>query len=181
MADLRLVKPTAELSRSHTEFVAEFKSAGEELVPWVLDEVGNDFSSYLSWLENQSRGIGLNEGFVPNSTFWLVTGTEIVGVINLRHTLTSQLEDYGGHAGYGVKPSARRKGYATKMLQLGLGELDRMGVTRVRITCAKNNIASAKTIVANGGVLEIEKHMPEHGQVIQRYWIHRGSQQASAQ
>jgi predicted acetyltransferase len=181
MAKLRLVKPTAELSQSHAELVGEFKTAGEELVPWVLDEVGSDFNSYLSWLEDQSRGIRLNEGFVPNSTFWLVSNGEIVGVINLRHKLTPQLEDYGGHAGYGVKPSARRQGYATKMLELGLVELDRMGITRVRITCAKNNIASAKTIVANGGVLETEEHMPEHGQVIQRYWIHRGSPSASAQ
>ena len=36
--------------------------------------------------------------------------------------------------------------------------------------CGKENVASAKSIVRNGGVLENE--VEEDGHIEQRYWIH---------
>jgi predicted acetyltransferase len=172
MPQLFLTEPATELEKSHAELIQEFRDHNEELAPWPLEKVGNDFADYVEWLKDQSRGIGLNEGFVPNSTFWLVADSEIVGVANIRHELTPALMEFGGHIGYGVKPSARRKGYATKMLELSLGEVRKLGIDKVRITCDKDNIASAKTIERNGGVLDSEKFLPEHGSVIRRYWIH---------
>jgi predicted acetyltransferase len=172
VAELLLVKPTPEFAQSHASLIGEFIALNEELVPWVLDEVGNNFRAYVSWLEDQSRGVGLNEGFVPNSTFWLLEGNEIVGVSNIRHKLTPPLMEHGGHVGYGIRPSTRGRGFATKMLALSLLELEKFGISDVRITCSKQNIASAKTITHNGGVLESEEFMQKHGVVVQRYWIH---------
>ncbi len=169
--ELNLVPPTLSLAESHAELINDFHSHHEELVPWVLDEVGDDFTNYLKWLERQSLGIGLNEGFVPNSTFWLVGNGEVLGVTNIRHTLTPSLLEYGGHVGYGVRPSARRQGCATRMLELSLAELRKKGIGNVRVTCVKENIASAKTILNNGGLLDSEEFMPEHDAVIQRYWV----------
>jgi len=169
--ELNLVQPTLALAESHDALIADFHSHQEELVPWVLDEVGDNFAGYLKWMKQQSQGIGLNEGFVPNSTFWLVGNGEILGVTNIRHKLTPSLLEYGGHVGYGVRPSARRQGCATKMLELSLVELRKHGVDNVRVTCVKENIASAKTILNNGGVLDSEEFMPEHDAVIQRYWV----------
>ena len=167
-----LMKPTAELQQSHASFIAEFRDNGEELVPWVLDEVTDNFEEYVFWLASASQGVNLAKGHVSHSTFWLADGdNEIVGVANIRHELTDALMKFGGHIGYGVRPSARRRGYATEILRLCLVEARLIGIGDVRVTCDQANIASAKTIVKNGGVLDEEGYMAKHGHVVQRYWI----------
>lgn len=76
----------------------------------------------------------------------------------------------GGHIGYEVRPSERRKGYATEMLRLALKKCVDLGITKVLITCDKSNLGSAKTIQNQGGVLENE-FLEENGELAQRYWI----------
>lgn len=75
----------------------------------------------------------------------------------------------GGHIGDGVRPSERRKGIATQMISLALGECKKMGIQRVLMVCNKENVGSAKSIRNNGGVLENE--VVVDGVVEQRYWI----------
>ena len=81
------------------------------------------------------------------------------------------LRDFGGHIGYGVRPSERRKGYATLMLRLVLDKARAMGIERVLITCDKDNLASARVIQKNGGVLDSESYSEQAKRVTQRYWI----------
>ena len=76
----------------------------------------------------------------------------------------------GGHIGDGIRPSERRKGYATEMIRLALIECGKLGIRRVLMTCEKSNIGSAKSIVKNGGVLENE-FVNSDGEIEQRYWI----------
>ena len=83
--------------------------------------------------------------------------------------------NFGGHIGYGVRPSVRRRGYATEILRLSLVEARSIGIGDVRLTCDQENIASAKSIIKNGGVLDEEAYMAEHGHVVQRYWISENS------
>ncbi len=173
MTTARLIKPTLRLRKSHESFVAEFRRSGEEMVPWVLDEVvGKSFKKYVAWLESAAQGRNLPEGYVANSTFWLVDACdEIVAVSNIRCELTESLRQLGGHIGYGVRPSARRKGHATEILRLSLVEARLMGIGDMRITCDKENPGSARAIVRNGGELDEEEYMEERGCVVQRYWI----------
>ena len=93
----------------------------------------------------------------------------MVGAVNIRHDLNDYLLKYGGHIGDGIRPSERRKGYATEMIRLALEECRELGLTRVLMTCDKNNIGSAKSIIRNGGILENE--VLGEGSIKQRYWI----------
>lgn len=93
----------------------------------------------------------------------------IVGMLDLRHRLNDFLAEYGGHIGYSVRPDERRKGYAKRMLALALPEAKRRGIDRVLITCDDDNVGSARTIEANGGVFERTTTLD--GEVLRRYWI----------
>ena len=126
-----------------------------------------DFAYYLEHLEYKEP----QEGLVPDSTFFCFDEKRnlMVGAVNIRHDLNDYLLKYGGHIGDGIRPSERRKGYATEMIRLALEECRKLGLTRVLVTCDKNNIGSAKSIIRNGGILENE--VLEESSIKQRYWI----------
>ena len=89
------------------------------------------------------NGINLPDSWVPDSTYWLVTDhNRIVGVVNIRHSLTEHLFNAGGHIGYGIRPSERRKGYATKLLALSLEKAKQLNITKALIVCDEVNTAS---------------------------------------
>jgi predicted acetyltransferase len=110
--------------------------------------------------------------FVENSTYWLVHPSgRVLGGVNIRHRLNEHLATSGGHIGYGIRPSERRKGYAAEQLRLALDIMGEMGIRKVLIVCDKDNPGSARTILKNGGALDSEAEDPETGKLFQRYWI----------
>ena len=170
MNNLKLVKPSIAYKIAYLEMIDEWKMTGEAFTPWVLGEDASDFSAMILRFENFPKGIGIPEGFVPHSTFWLVRNDKkMLGAINIRHTLNPYLARVGGHIGYGIRPSERRKGYATEMLRLGLFEAKELGISQALVSCDKANIPSAKTIINNGGQLESE--IIYEGEMVQRYRI----------
>ena len=94
----------------------------------------------------------------------------LLGAVNIRHYLNESLLREGGHIGDGIRPSERNKGYGTELVRLALEECRKLGINRVLMTCDKDNIASARTIVKNGGVLENE-FVNSDREIEQRYWI----------
>lgn len=94
----------------------------------------------------------------------------LLGAVNIRHYLNDSLLKEGGHIGDGIRPSERRKGYATEMIRLALLECKKLGIDKVLMTCDQDNIGSVRAIVKNGGVLENE-FVNAEGHVEQRYWI----------
>jgi predicted acetyltransferase len=130
-----------------------------------------DFPAYLRGLSDGARGIGLSPGRAPYSTFWLASGRHLVGRSGLRHHLTPELEDEGGHVGYDIRPSERRKGYGTLILRLTLAEARKLGLNRALLTCDADNVASAKVIEKNGGRLQGQSVSKRSGKLISRYWI----------
>ena len=103
--------------------------------------------------------------------FFAVDNNKIVGIINARHELNDYLLNFGGHIGYSVRKSERRKGYAKKMLNYASEFLFSLGLEKILITCDKNNIASKRTIESCGGILENE--VIEESRTTLRYWIYK--------
>lgn len=171
MDGLQFEEPHTGYRDSYRELVREFQNAGEPLVPFPLAFPNEDFSSFLARLAACARGEGLPPGFVPHSTYWLVQEGQVLAVANLRHALTDSLRREGGHIGYGVRPTARRQGYAREVLRRTLMRAREMGLAEVLLTCAKTNLASVRTILGNGGVLDSEEFLPERDEVVRRYWI----------
>ncbi len=136
-----------------------------------LEGVEN-YGDWLAQLRMNASPRTVKEGWVPASQYLCVRKEDgrLVGMINIRHELNEYLFRQGGHIGYMIHASERRKGYATRMLALALDECRRMGLGRVLVTCDRNNVGSARTIQNNGGVLENETTTAD-GSVVQRYWI----------
>ena len=135
----------------------------------------NEYDDFDAWLANV-RAYSAPEttpaGKVPATQYLALDENEhLVGMVNLRHCLNDYLLEFGGHIGYSVRPADRKNGYAIQMLKLALDEAKALGLDRVRIACDRYNIASAKTIQANGGVLDGERYDPQDGTLTQRYWI----------
>lgn len=113
------------------------------------------FGEYVGWLRGQSLEESPRpHGFVPSTTLWWVSGDEYLGRIAIRHRLTPGLRESGGHIGYDVRPSARRRGHATAILAAALPVAHELGIDPALLTCDAANIGSRKVIEANGGSLE---------------------------
>jgi predicted acetyltransferase len=97
--------------------------------------------------------------------------TIILGESRLRHWLTPNLEIEGGHIGYAIRPSMRRKGFGTKILALTLQKAVTFGLEKVLVTCDTHNIGSARIIEKNGGILAGYATSPRSGVQISQYWI----------
>jgi len=168
---LVLKKPHEEMKKEIIAFNEEWEKAGEKLVPYAARLRGMDFDEWLSSERQLEKHAPI--GFVKASLYFLMDGDRILGAIDIRHTLNEYLIGVGGHIGYGVRPSERRKGYATLMLSLALPIAKELGLKRILITCNKGNEASEKTILKNGGILENE--IEDGDEIVKRFWISEDS------
>ncbi len=171
--NVKLIKLTKEYYLQLSEMIDEWKKDIEEngtnsSPNAIFKNDYHDFDHYLDNLEIKEP----KDGKVPDSVFFLLDTERniLLGAINIRHYLNEHLLNYGGHIGDGIRPSERRKGYATEMIRLALYECKKLGIDRVLMVCNKSNVASAKTIIKNGGVLENE-FTDDNGKTLQRYWI----------
>lgn len=134
----------------------------------------NAFSDdgFIGWLNyiNSEAGFKLFEYHkVADSTFIALLDNKVVGIVHLRHTLNEALLEVGGHIGYSTHPDYYGRGIATQMLQFGLAELKRLGVSRVLVTCTADNTASRRVIEKCGGVLK--NTVIKGGKHYLRFWI----------
>ena len=110
----------------------------------------------------------------PSSTFLCIReiDQQMVGICTIRHHLNQEFSVHiAGHIGYSIHPEERRKGYATEQLRLALLEAKKLGIDQVLIIAANWNIASQKTVLANGGVYEDTRIDPNSSERMLRYWI----------
>jgi predicted acetyltransferase len=170
-----LVAPTVDLYESWCEARAEFgddtQLHGTGFDPSVDLSTAAAFADWVAHLRRQADESIPTEPNRVHCTFrWLVEGDTYLGAINLRHRLNEFLARAGGHIGYSIRPSARRRGLASWALHETLRAARERGIDRVLITCVDGNIGSARTIERAGGVLENLLQTPEFG-LVRRYWI----------
>ncbi len=153
--DIQLVRPTIEHKEQVLEFKQEFFHAGEYVING--SELLDRMAAYEDWLEKVSQ----NADPDTVSAEWVLTDTflalddskKVIGIIDLRHERKGFLVDFG-NCGYSVRPSERRKGYATKMLEKLLDVAWVNGMKELHLSVERNNEPSVKTIVRNKGVYE---------------------------
>ncbi len=168
----RFERPHAARAASYRAMVREIVESGEDLIPFPLSFDHSDFPAFLAKLAGCERGIGIPADFVPHTTFWLVDERgEVVAVSNLRHRLTDKLRLEGGHIGYGVRPSARRRGHGTEILRRTLAEARALGIAEALVTCSKGNSGSAAVIRNCGGRLHSEDFVESRGEIVSRYLV----------
>ncbi|MCT2534204.1 GNAT family N-acetyltransferase [Aquibacillus koreensis] len=166
-----LSKPRIDLEEEYLSFYYEWLASEEEMIPWVIEKDPSNFDAMIQFLTDHMNGINLPSGWVPDSTYWLINKkNRILGVVNIRHQLTPFLLYNGGHIGYGIRPSERQKGHATKLLNCALEKAKELGISKALVVCDESNTGSYKTIVKNGGI-EDEDYVEENGNVIKRFWI----------
>ncbi|WP_409180213.1 GNAT family N-acetyltransferase [Amycolatopsis sp. VS8301801F10] len=155
----RLVLPTTEVRTSY--LVGEQADCLLEGRPtdW-LDEASGDFAGFVAARREVQPRWG-----VPSTLFWYVSGEYYLGSLVVRHRLTAELAESGGHVGYHVVSPWRGQGHATRMLAAGLAECRRLGLGRVLLTCDAENERSRRAILSNGGVPDGRKRGED------RFWI----------
>lgn len=128
------------------------------------------FSRFIEFLRDRvdmKPGRGLPPGRVPMTTYWLYDGRKPVAMSKLRHRLNESLLRVGGHIGYCVRPTERRKGYGTRLLALTLVAAREVGIAPVLLTCHEDNVASRLIIERNNGILDCVAEGVCH------YWVGR--------
>lgn len=170
---LRLVLPTAEYREEIAAYRQEFLNAGDS-----LDGTGplRRMADPMEWIavtESFRHADTVPPGWVQATQFLCVREADrrVVGMIQVRHRFNAFLKEYGGHIGYSVRPSERRKGYASWMLNAVKPFCRSIGLDSVMVTCLVGNEASRKVILKNGGVYDATAREPVEKQEIERYWI----------
>ncbi len=171
--NIELVRLTDEYKEQLFEMLTEWKNDimvnHTDMSPWKI--WANDFHDFEYYLKNLDTREETENGWVPDTTLFCLDKDRniFIGAVNIRHYLNDELLKNGGHIGDGIRPSERRKGYATAMIALTHNESKKLGNSKVLMCCDKYNIGSTKSIINNGGVLENE--VEEDGHTTQRYWI----------
>lgn len=174
---LELILPSLELEAAYHACEADFQQAGETF----LGAAGMNYPHFVERCQNYEQ---VDPGKVPQLDFFLLRdgtdGPTILGWSGLRLWLNPNLEDIGGHIGYRIRPTVRRKGYGARILAMTLAEAGRHGLSDVLLTCDSDNIGSRRIIERNGGQLASESVSPQSGVLVSRYWIHIHSDGAAS-
>ena len=172
MNTIRLISPTIEYKQQLIDYREQFVNEEDGIHGSSGLAFAESIEQWLVEMDNARDFATVREDWVPAEQYIAVNEeNEIVGMLNFRKSLNEYLLQSAGNIGYSVAPSERRKGYATKMLQLALQEAPKFGLTRVLITCTDDNVGSIGVIENNGGVLEDIRIDPHDNELTRRYWI----------
>lgn len=162
---LQLEFPDKKHQSSYEDLLHEW-STSEKIPtsPWKLFD-GQTFEEFIAIVKND---VANNLNWVNSHLYFLTEGKEILWAIHIRHHIEHpNLKEKWWHIWYGIAPKYRWNGYASQMLALALQEAKKLGLTKLLLTCDRDNIPSNKVILNNGWVFE---RVTEDG-TANRYWI----------
>ena len=162
---IELRELNAEEDDAIYEMVQEIGEGQNGFVNSLFSNEMDEFRAKLRRNAELAQGLNLQEGYVPQTIYWLYVQGKPVGYGKLRHYLNDRLLEHGGHIGYIIRPSARSKGYGNTLLRKLLDEARERGIPEVLLTCNASNTASRKVIEANQGILT------ENHEESCKYWI----------
>ncbi len=165
---LTFVYPTEANREDVLSFYAEFEAEGTACIGCAGYQ---DYDKWLTGIHNRITGTDLPEGFVQEAFYLCYDGDEVVGVLNLKFTLTPFLLNYGGHVGYAVRPSRQNHGLATQMMRQCMDIARGMGMEKLLLVCDDDNYASEKVILRSGAVYEDTRYDPEEAVNVKRFWV----------
>lgn len=168
---MELIKPTTKYRESFIETLKEFEGEGTSGFWNVGGWPASDLDGYIQRTEDYANGVGLPEGWVRATTYWLINHEDFIGHVNIRHELTEKLQFQGGHIGYAIRPKYRNQGYGKKILELSLSKAKEIGLDKALVTCNRSNEASCKIIETNGGELFETEEIKDKNDAILRFWI----------
>lgn len=169
--------PSLERKNEIIEYLDEFVKYGSDINgSGSLDKIydGYTFEEALDrCLKMEDEEYAKSIGRCQSRTFLLIreNDNKIVGTINVRWNLNEAMLRFGGHIGYGIRPTERRKGYNKTNLYLGMLEAKKVGLEKVMLDCDVNNLGSDKTLKALGGKLERTEVDPSDGILTNVYWF----------
>ena len=172
-----LEEPSLERKDEIIEYLDEFVKYNSNINgTGLLDKIydGYTFEEALERclnMKNEEYAKSINR--VPGKTFLLIrkNDNKIVGTINIRWNLSEKMLKFGGHIGYGIRPTERRKGYNKIQLYLVLLEAQKLNLDKVMLDCSIDNLGSDKTIKALGGILERSELDESDNTMTNVYWI----------
>ena len=174
--DLKLREITVEDKEELIDFCKEVKKFDNENMFEGLSNIKNvdncDFEEFIQELEKAKNIKEIKPHLVNQTTFILFDDNDrALGGVNVRHELNDNLLNHGGHIGVLIRPTERRKGYATKIISLALEKCKELGIDKVLVTCREDNIGSKKAIESNGGIYENSYYDEKNNYTYRRYWI----------
>ncbi|MGI5898034.1 MAG: GNAT family N-acetyltransferase [Candidatus Dojkabacteria bacterium] len=169
----KLINPSMDYEKEIRSFRQEFITNGGDMDGCSSLRKMENIADWIKEVEDFSSVETCPVGYVPSTQFIYLreNDNKVVGVIKIRHSLNEFLKNYGGHVGYAVCHSERRKGYATDMLREVLPICKKLGLEKILVTCKKGNEGSKKVIKNNNGVYESTVFEPSKQVYLERYWI----------
>ncbi|MGN0424973.1 MAG: GNAT family N-acetyltransferase [Acetatifactor sp.] len=171
--DLVFVRPSEEYFSELKAYKKEFLDRGDSMDGCGPLRRYDDMQEYLAMVNRYLNPDTLPEGLVVASQFLCIRKNDgrLVGMIQVRHYFNEFLEKYAGHIGYSVRPSERRKGYASWMLKNIKPFCRSIDLDKILVCCLDNNEGSRKTILKNGGIYDGTVFCEEEEVYLERYWI----------
>ena len=178
MHNLKLILPEDSIIEKYKNTFVDALHEGLLRTPPTARELElaeNDFEAYYAERRDMNFVFTLPGGQqaprVASTEFWLVNEDIFIGRIAVRHELSENLKEFGGHVGYAIRKSQRGKGYGSVIFNMALPLIKELGLNRVLITCDDNNFGSIKIIEKAGGILQDKIELSYRDVPHRRYWL----------
>lgn len=173
--DIYFIEPTMDIADAIADYRQELLEAGCTFDGTLSLKRMPDMQEYIDYVIDRANPI--HETPEQNDLVTLLfcvrkSDSKILGSIQIRHEMDEFKRLYSGHIGYSVRPSERRKGYATRILKFAVDYCRTLGIKDINISCMTDNEASRRTILANGGKYRDTVHLDQYDIDLERYLIY---------